>query len=247
MERLQVAEIRSAYGKNWVLRGVSLSAGAGQCVGIVGANGCGKSTLLQILAGLRRADAGSICLEGHPAEQADFIRYVGYVPQECNLIEELTVQDNLQLWNPNPVRGRRMTCGEGASDSETVTLCTSQKDILHMLGIEAFAGKKAGRLSGGMRKKVSIACALLGNPAVLLLDEPEAALDLPGRMELRSYLHRYKESGGTLVLATHEESWLDLCDRIIVLEDGVSREIDCTLRGEALFRVITGAMTEAES
>lgn len=246
MERLQVVGIESAYGKNRVLRGVSFCAGAGQCVGVVGVNGCGKSTLLQILSGLRRADAGDIWLAGHPAKQADFICDVGYVPQECNLIEELTVQDNLRLWNQNWLQGRKVAGDNGFPGTEGIVFSILQEEIRHMLGGDILK-KKAGRLSGGMKKRVSIACVLLGNPSVLLLDEPEAALDLSGRMELRSYLHRYKESGGTLVLATHEESWLELCDRIVVLENGVSREIDSTLRGEALFRIITGTVTKAEA
>lgn len=237
MERLLVTGIESAYGKNRVLCGVGFSAGAGQCVGLIGANGCGKSTLLQILAGLRRADAGSICVDGHTATQADFIRNVGYVPQECSLIEELTVQDNLRLWNQGCLPGIRMPENGRFINPEQTGFQASQEEILHMLGGDILR-KKAGSLSGGMKKKVSIACAIAGGSSILLLDEPEAALDLPGRMELRGYLRKYKERGGTLILATHEESWLDLCDRILLLQNGISQEIDRSLREEALLKVM---------
>ncbi len=96
----------------------------------------------------------------------------------------------------------------------------------------------AGKLSGGMKKRVSIACALAGNPPVLVLDEPDAALDLPGKAEIRRYLGIYKQMGGTILIATHDEADLELCDRIFALKEGMSTELDRSLRGEALLRAI---------
>lgn len=222
MERLLAVGIESAYGRKKVLCGVDFSAQAGQCIGIVGANGCGKSTLLQILSGLRRADRGQIFLEGQASNEKMLAHYTGYVPQECCLIEELSVQDNLLLWY-------------GGKEALQKAL---REGLLHMLGIEAMCGMRVGRLSGGMKKKVSIGCALAGNPPLLLLDEPGAALDLPGKMEVRKYLSMYKAGGGTVILATHEESELDICDKIYALSRGKSRETDRTLRGDALMRLI---------
>ena len=97
---------------------------------------------------------------------------------------------------------------------------------------------RAGKLSGGMKKRVSIGCALAGDPPILLLDEPDAALDLPGKADIRRYLAMYKQMGGTVLLATHDEIDLDLCDRVFALNRGVSREIDRNLRGEALLNQI---------
>ena len=166
MERIQAVNITSAYGKKRVLCGVNLSAEAGQCVGIVGTNGCGKSTLLNILSGLRKADSGEIYFDGNKAQgRQPFIQYVGYVPQENNLIPELSVMDNLRLWY-----------------SDTGALRQSiEQGFLNMLGIGSMCRMNAGKLSGGMKKRVSIGCALAGNPPVLILDEPDAALDLPGK------------------------------------------------------------------
>lgn len=231
MERICVTGIESAYGRKKVLKGVDLSADTGECIGIVGANGCGKSTLLAILAGMRRADRGRIAFEGNTAFDSDasggrkqqeklFIRYTGYVPQENNLIAELSVWDNLLLWY----------------EEKAVLRQELQEGTLHRLGLEEMCRMKVSKLSGGMKKRVSIGCALAGHPSVLLLDEPGAALDLPGKAEVRKYLEEYKESGGTIILATHEESDLDICDKIYVLTDGRSREIDRTLRGDALMR-----------
>ena len=223
MERIQAVNIISSYGKKRVLCGVNLSAGAGQCVGIVGTNGCGKSTLLNILSGLRRADAGEIYFDGNKAQgRKGFVDHVGYVPQENNLIPELSVMDNLRLWYKD-ANALRQSIDQG---------------FLKALGIDSMCRLKAGKLSGGMRKRVSIGCALSGNPPILILDEPDAALDLPGKAEIRKYLGMYKQMGGTILIATHDEADLELCDRIFALKEGMSTELDRSLRGEALLRAI---------
>lgn len=222
MERIRAAGIESAYGRKRVLCGVDISAKAGQCVGIVGANGCGKSTLFHILSGLRRADGGTVFFDGRAAGGKLFLQYTGYVPQESNLIPELTVWDNLLIWY---------------KDKNSLSLELDQ-GFLHMLGLEEMISLKAGKLSGGMKKRVSIGCAMAGNPPILLLDEPGAALDLPGRAEVKKYLELYKKAGGTILLATHEESDLEICDRVCALIAGKCEEIDRSLRGEALMKAL---------
>lgn len=227
MERILAVNIVSSYGRKRVLSGVSISAMAGQCVGIVGTNGCGKSTLLNILAGLRKADSGEVYFDGQCASgrrgRKLFTTYAGYVPQESNLIPELRVMDNLRLWYQN------------ASSLEQEL----RQGFLHELEIDRMCHLRAGQLSGGMKKRVSIGCALAGNPPILILDEPDAALDLPGKADIRKYLCMYKRLGGTIILATHDEIDLDLCDRVFALNGGVSKEIDRTLRGEALLYQIS--------
>ncbi len=170
MERLQAVDIASSYGKKKVLCGVNITADAGQCVGIVGTNGCGKSTLLNILAGLRKADGGEIYFDGNRAQGRQlFIRYAGYVPQESSLIPELSVMDNLRLWYTDAAMLRQ----------------SLEQGFLKALGVDRMCRLRAGKLSGGMKKRVSIGCALAGDPPILLLDEPDAALDLPGKEEIR--------------------------------------------------------------
>lgn len=222
MERIVASGIVSSYGRKLVLDGAGISADAGQCVGIVGANGCGKSTLLNILSGLRDAKSGDIFFDGCRADKKLFKKYTGYVPQESNLISELSVRDNLLIWyRDGAVLERGINSG-----------------FLKEFGIGGMLGMKAGRLSGGMKKRVSIACALGGKPPVLILDEPCAALDLFGKDEIRKYLVSYKQRGGTVVMATHEESDLDICDKIYALKGGRCRETDISLRGEALLNEI---------
>ena len=223
MERLQAVNIMGSYGRKKVLCGVNIAAKAGQCVGIVGTNGCGKSTLLNILAGMRKADSGEIYFDGTCVRRRkDFIRYVGYVPQENYLIPELSVMDNLRLWY---------------QDASALQQSLEQ-GFLKVLGIAEMCRMKAGKLSGGLRKRVSIGCALAGNPLILILDEPDAALDLPGKADIRKYIAMYRQMGGTILLATHDEADLDLCDRVFALNSGVSTEIDRTLRKEALLKQI---------
>ena len=152
MERLLAVNIVSSYGKKRVLSGLTIAAGAGQCTGIIGTNGCGKSTLLNILAGLKKPDSGEIYFDGNMASWRQgkqlFMSYAGYVPQESNLIPELSVMDNLRLWY---------------RDADSLRQGLHQ-GFLHELGIDEMCHLKAGKLSGGMKKRVSIGCALAGNP-----------------------------------------------------------------------------------
>ena len=222
MNRLELTNIKSAYGRHQVLTDVNLTVQKGQIIGIVGANGCGKSTLLQILAGLRLPDEGNIYLDGKQvkgsAGRSLLLRYTGYVPQESNLIPEISVGDNLFLWYRNK---RKMK-----QDLEN--------GFLNIMGIDKMYGIKAEHLSGGMKKRVSIGCALADSPVILLLDEPNAALDLPGKEQLREYFLQYQRMGGTVILATHDESDLEICDKVYVLRQGCISEIDRTLRGKEL-------------
>jgi ABC-type multidrug transport system ATPase subunit len=145
----------------------------------------------------------------------------GYVPQENPLIPELTVYDNLRLWYPDK-KQLQQELAQG---------------FLSLLGIAEYLTKTVNKLSGGMKKRVSIGIAMAGLPPVLLLDEPSAALDLICKEDIRKYLKAYLKRKGTVVLTTHEESELDLCDKLYVLKDGKLFEIDRTLRGAELVRM----------
>ena len=114
-----------------------------------------------------------------------------------------------------------------------------QEGFLHVLGLEQILSAKVGKLSGGMKKRVSMGCALAGNPPILLLDEPNAALDLPGKSDIRRYLAFYMEKGGTVIMATHDECDLALCNQVYCLSHGECHKIDNSLRGEALLRAIS--------
>lgn len=217
MPSIEVKDLQFAYGKHQVLQGLSFSAERGQCIGIVGKNGCGKSTLLGILAGMRKPKDGKILYDGKDAcrDRTLFRKIVGFVPQENTLFEELKVWDNLCLWYPD-----RKTLEQEL-----------KAGILAELGLSPLAGKRVKTLSGGQKKRVSIGFALAGHPRILILDEPGASLDLVAKEEIAAYLTAYKRQGGTILLTTHEEQELKLCDRLLILRDGKLTETDPTLRG----------------
>lgn len=226
---ITVTDITSAYGRKQILRGVSFTAQRGECIGIVGANGCGKSTLLSVLAGTLKPSVGQVLYYGRKAwsdegtgrmrgDREVIRKMTGYVPQENPLIPELSVYDNLRLWYP---------------DKRTLQQ-EMEQGFLHLLGIGEFHKKQVSKLSGGMKKRVSIGIAMAGMPPVLLMDEPSAALDLLCKEDIRRYLQVYLERKGTVVITTHEESELALCDKLYVMKDGRLRQVDSGLRGEAL-------------
>lgn len=226
---ITVADVTSAYGRKQILKGVSFTARRGECIGIVGANGCGKSTLLSVLAGTLKPGSGQVSYYGRTAwsdgergrmhGNKDVIRKMtGYVPQENPLIPELSVYDNLRLWYPDK-RQLRQELEQG---------------FLSLLGIGEFSAKQVSKLSGGMKKRVSIGIAMAGMPPVLLMDEPSAALDLVCKEDIRRYLQAYLERKGTVVITTHEEGELSLCSRLYVMKDGRLEQVDNRLRGSAL-------------
>ena len=220
MKMIEIENIVSAYGRKKVLQGVTFSAERGECIGIVGPNGCGKSTLLSAMAGVLRPLSGTIRYYGKDALQnrVVFQKMTGYVPQENPLMPELSVYDNLRLWYPDKAELEKEL----------------EQGFLQILGIPEFVGKTVSKLSGGMKKRVSIGIALSGMPPVLILDEPSAALDLVCKEDIKRYLQIYLERKGTVVITTHEESELSLCNSLYVMKAGKLVQVDKSLRGSAL-------------
>ena len=203
--QISINHIAKKYKGKQVLRDVSLEAQGGSCIGILGVNGSGKSTLLSILAGVLKADSGSFLLDGQDLLRQPKLRSacVGFVPQGTPLLEELTAWDNLLLWyDPKQLR-QELDSG-----------------VLRLLGIGDFLKVPVSKLSGGMKKRLSIGCAVVNRPPILLLDEPTAALDIPCKEEIARYLRQYRRSGGLLLLTTHDTSELQLCDQCYILKDG---------------------------
>lgn len=204
--QIEIKNVAKKYRGKRVLQDICLTAQGGQCIGILGANGSGKSTLLSILAGVQRGDSGSFLCDG-----VDLLRsarhraqLVGYVPQGTPLIEELTAWDNLLLWYDKKDLKDELRSG-----------------VLSLLGIGDFRRVTVSKMSGGMKKRLSIGCAVAKRPPILLLDEPTAALDLACKEQIAAYLKRYRQSGGLLLLATHDILELDLCDSWYIIRDGV--------------------------
>ena len=202
---IELKDIQKKFGKKQVLSGVNMSAQSGECIGILGANGSGKSTLLSLLAGVLKADKGEFILDGTDLFKSPKVRSraVGFVPQGTPLIEELTAYDNLFLWY------------------DRATLKTElESGMLYMLGINDFLKLRVSKMSGGMKKRLSIGCAIAKHPPVFLLDEPMSALDIACKQKIKDYLESYKNAGGIVILVTHDILELNLADRCYILKDG---------------------------
>ncbi len=187
-DQLEIRDIRKDFGKRNVLSKASLTAESGEMVGIVGENGSGKSTFLRILSGVIRSDAGEMLWNDSDLLHSPKLlsKLVSYVPQGTPLIEELTVKDNLSLWYRRDALHASLGNGRLAE-----------------LGIGAFLNIRADRLSGGMRKRLVIGCALARSPKVLLLDEPTVALDVSAKEIVLSFFRRFCDDGGIILIATH--------------------------------------------
>ena len=203
--KIEIKNISKNYGKKEVLRNISFTAENGNCVGILGCNGCGKSTLLSILAGVQKADGGEFIFDSHDLFKfkKQHSQLVSYVPQGTPLIDELSAKDNLSLWYEKDEMQKQLKEG-----------------VLKMLGIDAFLKTPVNKMSGGMKKRLSIACAISQKQPVLLLDEPMSALDLPCKQNISQYIRNHKERGGIVLLATHDVLELELCDKYYIMKNG---------------------------
>lgn len=200
----EIRDISKEYARRKILKSVTMTARAGECVGIAGTNGIGKSTLLRILAGVEKPSRGSLTLFGHDLlkERGYFAKKIAYVPQENPLLEELTALDNLKLWS-----GRRMT---------------GLEEEIRPLQIDELMHTKVSAMSGGMKRRLSIACALTGGSPVLVMDEPTAALDLYHKDIIYTYLDTYRKNGGMILLSTHDLEEMNLADRLYLLKGGTA-------------------------
>ena len=208
---LEIKNLKKSYKNKRVLGDISFTAESGSVVGILGENGCGKSTLLSILAGVISADGGVALLDGadlfrSPAALRD---KVGYVPQGTPLLEELTARDNL-----------RLHYGKAELEAEL------DGGVLSMLGINDFLKTTVGKMSGGMKKRLSIGCSVAGKPPVLLLDEPCAALDLSCKANILDFIDAHRKNGGIAVLTSHDQTEIGICDKWFVMKDGVLKEYE---------------------
>ncbi len=196
------------YGKREILSGCSIRADEGECVGITGRNGCGKSTLLAVLSGMSRPSGGSVVCFGRDLlrDRKGFGELIGYVPQTNPLIGELTAWDNLRL----------LSGGSVSRDDE----------VLENLSIKDMLRTRVSLLSGGMKRRVAIACALIGRPPVLIMDEPTSALDLFHKSVIYDNLEAYRRSGGIIIMATHDVAEMRLCSRLYLINQGSAEETD---------------------
>ena len=216
MSAISFKHLTKHYGSLVALNDVSLEIEEGEFFGLLGPNGAGKTTLISILAGLCRPTAGSVEVMGHDV-QADFRearRLLGIVPQELVFDPFFTVRETLQFQS-----GYFGIKNNGEWIDE----------ILHHLGLADKANKNMRALSGGMKRRVLVAQALVHRPPVIVLDEPTAGVDVELRQSLWKFISRLNQEGHTIVLTTHYlEEAQELCGRIAMLKKGQIVALDTT-------------------
>lgn len=204
---LEIRQLSKRYGGRQVLAPVSFVLPPGQCLGLAGSNGSGKSTLLRLIAQIERPDSGGVLYEGKSVlGDRRFLRHtLGYVPQSAELARELTVSQQLKLW--------QSAC-EGSGPLPG--------DVLELLGLEPLLRTPIRALSGGMAQRVSIALALISRPRVLLMDEATSGLDGSYVPQLLDWLEDFVSGGGSLIWCSHHPQELErLCGAVLRLENGI--------------------------
>lgn len=227
VSKINIQNICKSFRKKNILNDISLTLKTGECVGIIGMNGSGKTTLLNIICGEGSHFNGNVTINDSDTsllkDKSLLSKTIGYIPQENPLIDDLSAYDNLRLWYCDSPLDMNKELEDG---------------VLKSLGINEFLKVKVKNLSGGMKKRLSIGIALAQKPTFLILDEPAAALDLVAKNIIHTYLASFKESGGGICIATHDEEELDLCDKIYVLKNKSLHEIDKNIRGNLLINEI---------
>lgn len=189
---IRIEHIAKRYGRQQVLKDISLDIEEGTCVGITGRNGCGKTTMISIVTGVERPDSGSIL---YPRRGFS----VGYLPQISPLLEDMSVYDNLRLW---------------ADKKDNIATISRQYELTDIWK------KRVSRLSGGMKRRLAIACALINSPDLLVMDEPTAALDIEYKELIHNSMRSFLREGGTILMVTHEKDEMDMCDSCYLMDGG---------------------------
>ena len=212
MKVVSVSNIKKTYKDVQALNGISFDVEKGEIFGIIGPDGAGKTSLFRILTTLLLADSGTAVVDGNDVvkEYKQIRQKVGYMPGRFSLYQDLTVEENLKIF--------------------ATLFGTTIEENYHLVEaiysqIEPFKKRKAGALSGGMKQKLALSCALIHEPVVLFLDEPTTGVDPVSRKELWDVLKDLKQHGVTILVSTPYMDEAELCDRVALLQKGRVLEI----------------------
>lgn len=202
---LEIDQVSKSYGDKQVLHEVSFELKRGQILGLLGRNGAGKSTLISCIVGLHAPDSGSISVLGLPV--SDGYPHIGYVPQELAIYPTLTVRENLRFF-------AELKCGSWRDNERAIT------DTMDRVGLAPLESRIAGNLSLGERRRLHTAVGLLGDPSLILMDEPTAGADFETRERLLSMLRELSETTA-VIYTTHYAAEVDaIATDVAVLERG---------------------------
>jgi len=228
--------LRKAYSDVVAVDGLDLEVRAGECFGLLGPNGAGKTTTIEICEGLLAPDAGTVELLGMrwETDAGELRQRLGVQLQETQLSEKLTVDETVRLFRSFYRRG------------------PSVAEVIGMVQLEEKRGSRVGGLSGGQKQRLAMACALVGDPDLLFLDEPTTGLDPQARRQLWELIERFKTEGRTIILTTHYMDEAErLSDRVAIMDHGkvislgTPRELIASIGAEHMvaFAVDGGAVT----
>ncbi|MDL2257125.1 ABC transporter ATP-binding protein [Bacteroidales bacterium OttesenSCG-928-I14] len=213
MIALSANNISKTYGKVQALKEVSFEVNKGEIYGIIGPDGAGKTSLFRILTTLLLADSGNAMVDGLDVvkDYKQIRNIIGYMPGKFSLYQDLTVEENLNFF--------------------ASVFNTTIKENYHLIEdiykyIEPFKNRRAGKLSGGMKQKLALSCALIHKPTVLFLDEPTTGVDPVSRKEFWEMLKKLQTQGITILASTPYMDEAGLCDRIALIQDGEFMQID---------------------
>ncbi|ARK29970.1 ABC transporter ATP-binding protein [Halalkalibacter krulwichiae] len=203
---IRIENVSKQIGSKMILENITLTVGKGEILGLIGPNGAGKTTLLSLLSTTEKVEDGEIwigeCSLRKNVKKAR--RKIGYVPQEIALYPSLSVFDNVTFW------AKMLQIKQ-----------TKVTELVRLLQLDDFLHEKVDRLSGGYKRRVNIAVALLHEPEVLLMDEPTVGMDLYSKKDLLPFIKHVSKQGTTIVFTSHDvDEMLYLADRIAMLEQG---------------------------
>jgi ABC-2 type transport system ATP-binding protein len=228
---LLVRGLRKRYGEVVAVDGLDLEIGPGECFGLLGPNGAGKTTTIEICEGLTEPDAGEVVVLGRRwgRDDRELRELLGISLQETQFSEKLTVGETVALF--------RSFYRSGPTPEE----------VIGLVQLEEKAGARVGQLSGGQRQRLALACALVGDPRLLFLDEPTTGLDPQSRRQLWELIEGFKAGGRSLLLTTHYMDEADrLCDRVAIVDHGrvialgTPRELIASLGAEHVLEFAVG-------
>jgi ABC-2 type transport system ATP-binding protein len=200
---IAIEQLQVERGGNPVLRGISAEVPTGEVAGLLGPSGCGKSTLMRAVVGVQKVASGTVNVLGEPAGSPALRPRVGYVTQAPSVYADLTIHENLRYF------ARVLN-----APAERV------EEVLAAVDLARSGDRLVGTLSGGQRSRVSLAAALLGQPELLVLDEPTVGLDPVLRRDLWDLFHRLADDGVTLLVSSHVMDEAARCDRLLLMREG---------------------------
>ena len=231
---LLLRQLRKSYGNVVAVDGLDLEIHTGECFGLLGPNGAGKTTTIEICEGLTEPDAGEVVILGRRwgTDDGELRQLLGISLQETQFAEKLTVAETVRLFRSFYPRGPEAA------------------EVIDLVQLGEKTGARVGQLSGGQRQRLALACALVGDPELLFLDEPTTGLDPQSRRQLWELIERFRAGGRSILLTTHYmEEAERLCDRVAIVDhgrmiaEGTPRELIASLGAEHVleFAVADGA------